>query len=232
MTIAKKIKQIKRDIDFWFFNKNFNKNFYFYTTDNDDELEELYKLRYHVYCEEYKYIDISNTVNGLEMDQWDPHSVHFVIRDLNKEISATVRLVKNSKNKFPIEHHFKFDIDLSYLDKNATVEISRLIVTRQYRRQHLLFLLIKGIYLYVKENEINNIFFVIDDRLYTLLIKMGVPVRRIGKPTMYQGFTYPCLLTIEDFERDIKINNKRLYHYLTEGVITYDQSNNKYTLSG
>ncbi len=232
MLLRKTIKRLIRDIDYWWFYKNFYNNFKYYSTEDEKELKELYKLRYHVYCKEYHYIDLKDTHEGLEYDDWDVNSVHFIIRDQKNEIAATVRLVKYSELGFPIEKNFKYSIDTSKLDKNKIIEISRLIVTREYRRQHLLFLLIKGIYLFVKQNKLENVFCVVDERLYNLLIKIGIPIIKIGPPAMYQGYTYPCLLNVNEFEQELKVNNSKLFRYLLEGIISYDSKNNKYTLSG
>lgn len=231
MYISQILTKAKREIEFWWFYKNFYKNFVFYTSEDKKELEELYKIRYQVYCEEYRYIDKSKTKNGLEFDEWDPRSLHFIIRDLDKEICATVRLILNSEQKFPIFKHFKLDVNINHYNLNKVAEISRFIVTSKYRRHHLMFVLIKGLYLYVKSTGIENIFSVLDDKLFPLLISLGVPFRKIGPPSLYQGFTYPCVLNCKEFEIQLSRSNKRLYHYLTEGMISYDNIKQKYSLS-
>jgi len=231
MSLLKRIKAVKRDLDFWWFYKNFYRKFRFYTSEDRKELEELYKIRNSVYCEEYKYIDPQNTHDGLEYDDWDAHSIHFIIRNGDNKIAATVRLILNSKLSFPIEKHFKFDVDVNHYNKDKIAEISRLIVAKKYRKHHLMFVLIKGMYLFVKRNGISNVYSVMDDKLYPLLVKMGLPFRKIGKPSLYQGFTYPCILNVKELEDFLRANNPRLFNYLTEGVIDYNHLQNTYTLS-
>ncbi|MFA6587851.1 MAG: GNAT family N-acetyltransferase [Patescibacteria group bacterium] len=232
MDFLKKINRLKRDIEFWWFYKNFYKNFFFYTTKDPEELKGLYKIRFEVYCEEYGYIDKNKTENGLEHDEWDEHSEHFIIRDINKEIAASVRLILDSPSGFPIEKHFQLDIDLNInYNRKEIAEISRLIVISKYRKKHLMFVLLKGIYLFVKTKNIKNVFSVMDDKLYPLLIKLGIPFKKIGKPSLYQGYTYPCVLNVKELEEELQQNNKKFYNYLTDGIIKFDDSQHKYTLS-
>jgi N-acyl-L-homoserine lactone synthetase len=221
-----KLKEIKRNISFWWFYKSFFRKFSCYITSDSKELEELYRIRYEVYCKEYGYIPEEKTKNNMEFDEWDAHSVHFIIRDIKKEISATVRLILNSQANFPIQKHFKFDVNFNHFDLNKAAEISRLIVIRKYRKHHLMFLLIKGIYIYIKKNNIEHIFSVMDDKLFPLLTSLGVPFKKIGPPSLYQGLTFPCILNCKEFETQLKTTNKRLFHYLTEGMQLYKGKNN------
>lgn len=225
------VQQKKRDIAFWWFYNFFYNRFRFYITNDQKELTELYKLRYQVYCEEYNYISKNKTSNGIEKDEWDPHSIHFIIRDLNNEIAATVRLIQYSTAGFPIEKNFKLDIFSKKNDRNNFAEISRFIVSHKYRRHHLMFVLIKGIYHLVSNQGTNYLFSVMDDKLYPMLIKMGIPFRIIGSPSLYQGYTYPCVLDISEFIKETQKKNPRLLKYLQDGSITYDNKGSKYTIS-
>lgn len=230
MLILSWVKKIRRDIEFWWFYKNFYQKFTFYTSDQPEELDELFRLRYQVYIEEYHYIDKTHSENGRERDVWDPHSVHFIIRDLQNRLVASVRLILDSEDKFPIEEHFELDINLDKFPRTELAEISRLIVAKEYRRHHLMLVLIKGIYLYVKKHNIQNIFSVMDDKLLPALIKLGIPFQRIGKASLYQGYTFPCLLNVQDLENDLKECNIRLYRYLADGVLKYNELNHKYSV--
>ncbi len=224
-------RRIKKEYEFWNFYRSFYKKFIFYTTSNQEELNELFRIRYQVYCLEYNYIDKNKFEDELETDQWDPRSVHFVIRDMKEEIAATVRLIQNSPLGLPIEKHFVFDLDVRSLSKEQSVEISRFIVTRKYRRKHLMFILIKGIYNYVKENNIKYVYSVMDERLYPMLTEMGIPFRRIGKPSFFQGYTFPCLMNVGEFEDELRLKNKKFLKYLLDGAISYNGEKNKYTIS-
>ena len=226
-----KIKQIKRNLEFWWFYKNFYNHFFFYTTEQESELKELFKIRYRVYCEEYNYISKENTKNGLEKDEWDSHSTHFIIRDEEKEIAATVRMILNSDDSFPLLGNFKIDVDTSSVNLSKAAEISRLIVTKKYRRHHLLLVLIKGMYLFVKEKGLENVFSVMDDKLLPMLTKIGLPFRKIGPPSIYQGLTYPCMLNVKEFEICLQEIDPRLLKFISEGVIKYDGTNHKYSVS-
>ncbi|MEK7570510.1 MAG: GNAT family N-acyltransferase [Patescibacteria group bacterium] len=231
MIIFPWVKKIRREIEFWWFYKSFYQKFTFYTTKNPDELDELHRLRYQVYIEEYKYIDKNLSENGREKDNWDSFSVHFVIRDLKKEIAATVRLILDSPNGFPIEKHFNIDINVNNYQRNESAEISRLIVAKEFRRHHLMLVLIKGIFLYVKKHNIKNIFSVMDERLLPVVLKIGIPFKKIGQPSLYQGLTFPCILSVKDFEVSLQRNNPRLFMYLQDATIKFDEQKKGYSIS-
>lgn len=135
MTIFEKIS---RSIDFWWFQKNFYRRFDFYTTPSQKELDEIYRLRYSVYCEEYGYLDKKNYPGKKESDEYDRHSVHFVLRSKSGEIAATVRMILFSPDGFPIEKHFRLDIHVPQEKRMNIAEISRLIVAKKYRKKFYL----------------------------------------------------------------------------------------------
>lgn len=221
------VKKIRRALEFWWFQKTFSKKFIFYTTEDPQELDETFRLRYKVYCEEHEFLDKAGYPDGRETDEYDNHSIHFVLRDSSGEIAATVRLITNSELQFPVEKHFDFDIKVAIENRDHLAEISRLIVSRKYRRHHLLLALIKGIYVYVKEHKITHVYSVLDDRLFPTLLKIGFPYKRIGQPSTYQGLTSPHLLVVAEMEEVLHSVNPSLYQYLKRGVLETN-NNGKY----
>jgi N-acyl-L-homoserine lactone synthetase len=180
-----------------------------------------------VYCEEYGYIDRNNCPDGLEKDVYDEHSDYFIIRDSKNNIAATVRIIKNSQAGFPLEKNFHLNIETSNLDHDHLVEISRLIVARKYRKKLLLLFLVKGLYLYAIEQKITHAYFIIDEKLYPLLLKIKVPVIKIGTPAIYQGLTFPCLVDVTEWERNVRRSRSfnRFYYF---GGMDLSDDGNKY----
>lgn len=103
---------------------------------NDPLLQEVYKLRFKVYCEEWGFERPEDHPGGLECDEYDQHAVHLgaFCRDSGKLI-GTIRLILNSPDGFPMEQHCTFTTDLSSLDRNKVAEISRLAVSKEYRKR-------------------------------------------------------------------------------------------------
>lgn len=197
--------------------RNIFKNFEFYTTSDADELDEIYKIRYKVYCEEYHYLEKENYPDNREFDEFDTNSVHLVVRHKSGELAATARLILGSNDGLPIFKHFDLDIEISEESKKNSAEVSRLIVARHFRRRHLLMVLVKGLYLLAKKKNINDVFCVLDDRLIPNLNELGIPITKIGKSRIYQGVTAPYLIHVNEIEELMRDRNKSLLKFLTNG---------------
>jgi len=109
--------------------------------ENENDYKALHNLRYQVYCHEAHFLNPDNYPAGLEIDEFDAVSEHFLAANAasNDDIVGTVRLVRWSQHLlFPtavyfeslLEHlgRLKFPLD-------STAEISRLCISKQYRRR-------------------------------------------------------------------------------------------------
>ncbi|MBU0597635.1 GNAT family N-acetyltransferase [Patescibacteria group bacterium] len=219
VTIRKKIlrvffKKLKSSFKFYFFNLWSSRKFSFFQSKSFNDLLKIYKLRYEVYCEEYNYLKSEDYPDNLEQDKYDPFSQHFAIKNGSEEIVGYVRLIFNSKHGFPIESEFDLNFGHIKIDREKTVEISRLIVSNEYRKLHLILLLVRGILNFAKDNNVKYAFSVMDDRLLKMLVKMKFPFRKIGPYTSYQGVTCPNILILEDLKKELRQKNKLLFNYL------------------
>jgi len=211
------------------FEKRVLSNFSFYTTSNDEELNELFRIRYQVYCEEYHYLDEKDYKNQKETDEFDDHSFHLVVRHRSGILAATARLILDSQAGLPIEKHFRLKINISPESRNRIAEVSRLIVAKEFRRQHLLLVLIKGLYLLTKQKHINDIFAVLDDRLVPNLKEFKIPLTKIGEPTLYQGITAPYLIHINELEEVLRETNTPLNKFISNGYMETKGKDYQYT---
>src|ERR1700681_2365104 len=113
---------------------------YFQGSEIDDApalLEQSFSLRYRVYCLERAFLNSENYADHLETDAFDAHSLHCGTMNLQGELVATVRLVQDSVAGFPMLRHctiFPGETEL-YRPENFVVEVSRLSVSRRYRRR-------------------------------------------------------------------------------------------------
>lgn len=113
--------------------------------DTDALKAHCYKIRYDVYCNELEFEDSNNFPNGLETDNFDQFSHHYLIKHKTSDLFAgTVRIVDTtlSKGHFPcpFELHCLNSITDKSLHpglvrKKTYCEVSRLAVPNTFRRR-------------------------------------------------------------------------------------------------
>ena len=120
----------------------FNEYFEMIPALSDDLKREVYNLRFQVYCKETDFEDPANHPNGLEYDEYDDNSIHYLIRHRNtKAYAATTRLILPEHNKpekpFPIELHSTIDNlePLKGVPRNKLAEVSRFCVSKEFKRR-------------------------------------------------------------------------------------------------
>lgn len=114
-----------------------NSYFRFFKSDTPELLNEIYRLRFKVYCEELNFLNPANYPDGLEIDEYDPYSIHFAAIDHEDEVIGTIRLIKGADIPFPIEVHCRLNVKINGngLHRKNLVEISRLAVSKKYRKR-------------------------------------------------------------------------------------------------
>jgi len=112
------------------------------TIANTDALrDEVYKLRYQVYCEELSFEEPNAT--HQEKDGFDEHSIHCFVRHLNSgNLAGTVRLIysKSDQQLLPIEEFCSHAITDKQIypgrfAREEICEISRLAVPAAFRKR-------------------------------------------------------------------------------------------------
>lgn len=105
--------------------------------DSQEEiLRDIYGLRYQVYVNEWGFEKAAEHPDGLEFDEYDKSSVHHYARGTaENRLIGTARIILNSELGFPISKHFEFDEQHEAVDKNRIGEISRLAVSKEFRRR-------------------------------------------------------------------------------------------------
>ena len=92
-------------------------------------------VRYQVYCLEEGFEDQNQFNSNEERDEWDSHSVHFIVRARqSQEWIAAMRLVVPGPAGLPIEQMCNID-PVAKPDKNSVAEISRLCIVGKHRRR-------------------------------------------------------------------------------------------------
>lgn len=105
----------------------------------DPRIDEVYRLRYKVYCDEWGFENPEDHPGHVEIDEFDPHSSHFaVIREDNDEMIGTTRIIFSSDLGFPLEGHVVLDQGaLDGIERSLIGEVSRLAVSKDYRRRYV-----------------------------------------------------------------------------------------------
>ena len=204
-------------------------------------LNEVFKLRYKVYVEEWGFEKAEDHPGGMERDEFDAHSSHFVVRRTGEDsIIGTIRMIHYSERGFPIEHHCRIDADLSTYDKNRFGEISRLAVSKDYRKRaadavytngkvvedsvvdsmftgnrkmsnDIVLGLYKCIYQESFERNDQCIMAVMAKGLYLLLRRVGILFEPIGPEVKYHGVRTPYLGKIDTMLQELSRRNPPLY---------------------
>jgi N-acyl amino acid synthase of PEP-CTERM/exosortase system len=207
----------------------------------DPLLDEIFRLRYKVYVEEWGFEKKEDHPDGIEKDEFDNHSVHFAVRRKGGEqIIGTVRMIINSGKGFPIEKHCRIDRDLSVLDKDRFGEISRLAISKDYRKRatdsvyfngktleeaeidsifggnrkmgnDIVLGLYKCIYQESLERGNQYILAVMARGLYLLLKRVGILFEPIGPAQYYHGLRAPYLGKIDTMLQELTTRNPALY---------------------
>jgi N-acyl amino acid synthase of PEP-CTERM/exosortase system len=94
-----------------------------------------YRLRYQIYVEECGFERPEDHPDGLEMDEYDAHSIHFAVLDATDKVIGTARIILASDNAFPIERVAQIHFRGEKPAPKHIGEISRLAVARAYRRR-------------------------------------------------------------------------------------------------
>ena len=227
--------------------KSFDKNgcpmFEFRKVDKDDSvlLREVYELRYKVYIEEWGFEKPEEHPGSVESDRFDENSVHFVaLRSDNGQLIGTIRIILISEHGFPIESHSVIDADLSHIDRGKIGEISRLAVSKEYRRratdsaiygsaefdegnlQQIVDerrknenLIVAGLYksVYRESRALGLEYFyaVMSKGLYLLLKRLGIRFEPVGPAIDYHGWRTPYVGNIEQMLRGLESCSPELY---------------------
>ncbi|VEP16532.1 conserved hypothetical protein [Hyella patelloides LEGE 07179] len=121
--------------------QHFSQYFSLLVADNQSLLQEVYKIRYQVYCEELNYESPENFPDGMETDIYDSHSIHCLLQHKPTGVYAgCVRIIipqqESDRSTFPWQ---KFASNLVYPSPEYNwqniCEISRLAVLKDFRKR-------------------------------------------------------------------------------------------------
>lgn len=113
-----------------------NRQFQVLLADTHEGLRLHYMIRYRVFCVETKYEDASVFPDKMETDQYDPHSVHFLVKmEGTGHWVAAMRLVLGFADTLPLSEKTRFERQDGPAPGERTAEVSRLCVVGTLRRR-------------------------------------------------------------------------------------------------
>ncbi len=183
-----------------------------------EELFDVYRLRYKVYCLERGYEREEDCPNGLETDEYDPYSVHFVAYIKSVPV-GTVRLILQNPLGFPVERYCSVNTRSICQYGERVAEISRLAVSSEatkdicIERSKITLSLMRELYSAARELGIGYLVSAMSTPLERLLKRCGLKFLVAGPPVDYHGLRTPYYAACEDLERELFNRRKDLFEF-------------------
>ena len=214
-----------------------------------DELRLSYALRCRVYCEERGFLPLEDYPEGVEKDEFDDYSLHFGSFDAEGEMVGSARLVLRGPLAFPMFDHCA--IDPAWQKKleeiPGLVEISRLVVSRRYRRRahdgfygiqppsdggppppsgqserrdqfSVAVSLFKGMYHAAWRLQLTHALSAMELTLLRLLQRYHFPFEKIGPESDYFGPVTPFILDVAKTEERLAADYPELLEEFHHGL--------------
>lgn len=208
-------------------------------------LQQVFELRYQVYCQECGFLPADNYPDRCEIDSHDARSVHFCAFNLRDELVGYVRMVRPDRTlSFPFQDHYH---DLlagaTLVPASQAVEISRLMVIQAYRRRRgdvlagvtleeepplagpdlrdhtpqILFSLYRQMYAYSLAHSTRYWYAAMERPLARALGQMGFGFSQIGPQIDYYGPVALYVGDLRQLEVQVGQHNPALMTWLRQG---------------
>ena len=182
-------------------------------------LDDSYRLRHQVYCNERQFLAAADYPDGLERDERDPSSVHVGAIDDFGTLAGTARLILPLQNRLPTLDHCSFPATGGgplWNAKARWVEVSRLSVSRAYgaavsaadgtmqagrnHRGSVILAVLMGLYHASRRLEATHWLVSMEPSLQRLLVRAGFPSRQVGPKFDYLGSVAAYSMDLREFE--------------------------------
>lgn len=178
---------------------------------NDEELHQVFALRYTVYCQERGYLPSDRYPDNLESDGYDADSVHFSAYGGSADLVGALRLVRSAGTEgFPFERYCKTRFaDFVAPRASECAEVSRLVVRRDYRNDsheswrspsHILLGLYRELYRYSIGSGIRYWYAAMEKPLARALARYEFVFSPIGVESDYFGRVTPYMADLRELE--------------------------------
>lgn len=186
----------------------------FKLAETQQEKEEIYRLRYRVYCLEKDWLSKADYPDEKEIDEFDDCSAHFIAKDSLGNITGTVRLILHSQQGFQITRYFEIDLPNGGLNCS---EFSRLAINNGKRNNKIELGLYRETFQYCQNKGITHSYAVVERKLFSSLRRLGFLFEQIGEPRYYFGdYTIPICLFYSEGIEFLKANKPLMLKFLKE----------------
>ncbi|MGC2414036.1 MAG: PEP-CTERM/exosortase system-associated acyltransferase [Stellaceae bacterium] len=196
--------------DVW---EHYNRHFSVVRANTAKLLDQVYRLRYQVYCVENSFEDSAEHLDGRETDAHDETAEHILLFHRNSGAAVgTTRVIMPSRvtgwRPLPIQ------LVLASGDRQAfdrlpvrqTAEVSRFAVSKKFRGEgydqrlmrYITFGLMQGIVQTCIEYGITYIAAIMEPSLIRMLLRFGLEFEPIGEHVEYHGVRQPCVARLAD----------------------------------
>jgi N-acyl-L-homoserine lactone synthetase len=185
----------------------------------EQELRDVYSLRYQVYCRERGYENPEDHPGFIEVDEYDPYSLHF-IADLNGVPAGTCRLILPNPIGFPVERYCKVKTSDFCGEGQLAAEISRLAVSTAITREQsmrktvLTLSLVREMFRVGGGYHIEYVFCAMSQGPERLLKRCGIWFLQAGEPVEYHGTRTPFFARVGSLREKLSVNRRDIYDFL------------------
>ncbi|MEW6678169.1 MAG: PEP-CTERM/exosortase system-associated acyltransferase [Pseudomonadota bacterium] len=216
--------------------------FEFHRVDASSEhLFETFRLRYQVYCLERGFLSAEDYPQSFEQDEYDGHAEHFSAHDRQGELAGSVRLVRHSPELgYPFQTHCPIAPGLELPPPEEAQEISRLVVSKAYRRRRednwigindadtpvpadiaakrgghpiIVLGLYRAMFAYSRANGVRYWYAAMERSLARLLGRYGFDFTPIGPEVDYYGPVAVYLADLRKLEARVSAENPALFKW-------------------
>jgi len=196
----------------------------------DHELNEVFRLRYQVYCLERGF---EPAINGRESDRFDRSAAHVLLRHrLSGQPVGTVRLVTPASSdgsvRFPIDEICECLI-LRQLPSTTSAEISRFALSKRFRTcgdlqmPLLRLLLVRGIVLLSGRLGITHWCALMEPSLLRLLGANSIYFNAAGGLVDHHGLRQPSYGVVSDMLARLKREQSLIWDFVTAGGSLWEE---------
>jgi N-acyl amino acid synthase of PEP-CTERM/exosortase system len=211
--------------------------------DTPDLLEQVYRLRYQVYCVERAFENPHNHFAKQEMDEYDRQSVHAaLVHRPSGTVCGCVRLILPREGRpLPITK-FVPGHAAAALETRRTAEVSRYAVSKAFRRRtgesdypdvrfgdlgpselrrlvpHITLGLMLAVATLSEHCGISHLAAVLAPALLRLLRTCGMNFVTLGPLVEHHGTRQPCFAAIDDLLKGVKATHPAYFKIICQSL--------------
>lgn len=207
--------------------------------------EQVYRLRYQVYCVEHRFENPNHHFTREEIDEYDSHSVHAaLVHRASGSVCGCVRLIlPRQGGQLPITRFVSEQVGAA-LRTRRTAEVSRYAVSKAFRRRtgeseypdvhfgdlgpaelrrlmpHITLGLMLAVATLSEQYGVSDLAAVMAPALLRLLRTCGMEFLPLGPLVEHHGTRQPCSASVADLLDGVRAKNPAYFDVIRYGLNT------------